>query len=374
MAQTYAAKYLAKAAISAPRDLVNSVVATLKPIHPTVLIFHCTWVCDARCEMCSNWKRGDRKLDMTLEQIDRVFQSDFWKKVEIANVSGGEPTTRNDLVEICELMIDRLPRLRKFGINTTGLTPHRAIPMIEKIAAACQRRGVIFSTRVSIDGVGEMHNLVRNVKRGFDKAYETIQAMREMQARYRFNFGVSTTIFSMNLNDAENILAWARKENLDIVFNMIRFTEPMLGNTQLAETQKPVGPDEERMRQFFLDRVRMDPLLDGQNYIYMHYADMIANGYHRLAPCPFQSQGIMLNPDGGLFFCENSKVIGNVLETDPGELYFSRAGQEHRDHVRDKECPTCLSPCQMNVAAVKQIVPYVKFLGRAMNEKRKAGR
>ena len=44
-----------------------------------------------------------------------------------------------------------------------------------------------------------------------------------------------------------------------------------------------------------------------------HYADMIANGYHRMAPCPFQTQGIMLNPDGGMFFCENSDVVGNVL-------------------------------------------------------------
>ena len=60
MAQTYAAKYLMKAAASAPRDLVNSVVAQYRPIHPTVLIFHCTFVCDARCEMCSNWERGDR--------------------------------------------------------------------------------------------------------------------------------------------------------------------------------------------------------------------------------------------------------------------------------------------------------------------------
>jgi hypothetical protein len=176
----------------------------------------------------------------------------------------------------------------------------------------------------------------------------------------------------MNLRDAENILAWARKEKLDIVFNMIRFTEPMLGNTGLEQTQKPVGPDEERMRQFFLDRLRMDPLMDGQNYIYMHYADMIANGYHRLAPCPFQSQGIMLNPDGGLYFCENSDAIGNVLDTDPGELYFRKTSQAHRDEVRDKQCPTCLSPCQMNVAAVKQVVPYVKFLARATNEKRKA--
>ena len=72
MAQTYAAKYLTKAAISAPRDIVNSYVARFKPIHPTVLIFHCTFVCDARCEMCSNWQRGDRKNDMTLEQIEQA--------------------------------------------------------------------------------------------------------------------------------------------------------------------------------------------------------------------------------------------------------------------------------------------------------------
>jgi MoaA/NifB/PqqE/SkfB family radical SAM enzyme len=373
MAQTYAATYLLKAAASAPRDLVNAYVATFKPIHPTVLIFHCTFVCDARCEMCSNWQRGDRKADMTLEQIDRVLSSPLWKKIEIANLSGGEPTTRNDMVEISEVMLDRLPRLRKFGINTTGMTPHRAIPMLTRVAELCHKRGVIFSTRVSIDGVGEMHNDVRQVKRGFEKANETIRAMRELQRRIPFNFGISTTIFTKNLADAENILAWARKENLDIVFNMVRFTDPMLGNSDLAETCKPVGRDEARMRDFFLERVRMDPLLDGQNYIYMHYADMIANGYHRLAPCPFQTQGIMLNPDGGLFFCENSDVVGNVLTDDAEELYFREASQKHRDWIRDQKCPGCLSPCQMNVSAVKQIVPYVKFLVRASGEKRKGG-
>ncbi|HEX6571233.1 MAG TPA: hypothetical protein VF055_04360, partial [Steroidobacteraceae bacterium] len=123
-----------------------------------------------------------------------------------------------------------------------------------------------------------------------------------------------STIFNKNIDDTENILAWAKREKLDIVFNMVRFTDPMLGNGDLAETCAPVGEEEERMRQFFLDRVRMDPLLDGQNYIYMHYADMIANGYHRTAPCPFQTQGVMLNPDGGMFFCELSDVVGKVTE------------------------------------------------------------
>jgi sulfatase maturation enzyme AslB (radical SAM superfamily) len=371
MAQTYALQYLAKAAVSAPRDILNSYLARFTPIYPTCLIFHCTFVCDARCEMCSNWQRGDRKSDMTLAQIDAVFQSRLWKNVEMAMLSGGEPTTRNDMVEVSQVFLDRLPKLRKYGINTTGLTPHRAIPMIEKVAAACHEKGVIFSCRVSIDGVGEMHNEVRQVKNGFAKANETITAMRELQKRVPFNFGVSTTIFNRNIDDCENILAWARKEGLDIVFNMVRFSDPMLGNADLSNTVKPIGRDEERLRRFFLDRVRMDPLMDGQNYIHMHYADMIGNGYHREAPCPFQTQGIMLNPDGGLFFCENSQVVGNVLTEDPEELYFRVTSQKHRDWIRETQCPTCLSPCQMNVAAVKQVVPYVKFLIRATREKRR---
>ena len=143
------------------------------------------------------------------------------------------------------------------------------------------------------------------------------------------------------------------------------------GNEQLEVKWKPIGPEEERMRQFFLDRVRMDPLMDGQNYIYMHYADMIANGYHRTAPCPFQTQGIMLNPNGDLFFCENSDVVGNVKQDDAEAIYFRASSQEHRRMIRDEKCPTCLSPCQMNVAAIKQVVPYARFLVRASIEKRR---
>jgi MoaA/NifB/PqqE/SkfB family radical SAM enzyme len=371
MAQTYAAKYLTKAALSAPRDLVRGVVAKYTPLHPTVFIFHCTFVCDARCEMCSNWTRGDRKTDLTIDEIERTFSSRLWKDIENASLSGGEPTTRNDMVDICRLMIDKFPKLRKLTINTTGLTPHRAIPMLTEVVKMCHDRGVIFSTRVSIDGVNEMHNRVRNVSRGFEKANQTIAAMKALQKRYSFNFGISSTIFSQNLDDAENILAWAKREKLDIVFNMVRFTDAMLGNEELAGELRPIGPEEERMRRFFLDRVRHDPLLDGQNYIYMHYADMIANGYRRTAPCPFQTQGVMLNPNGDLFFCENSEVVGNTRQEDPEVIYFRATSQEHRRKIRDEKCPTCLSPCQMNVAAIKQVVPYARFLVRASIEKRR---
>src|SRR5688572_32819077 len=126
--------------MSAPRDLVRSAVAKYTPLHPTVFIFHCTFVCDARCEMCSNWTRGNRKEDMTLAQIEQTFSSNLWKHIENASISGGEPTTRNDLVDIARVMIDKFPKLRKLTLNTTGITHHRAIPMLTKIVELCNER------------------------------------------------------------------------------------------------------------------------------------------------------------------------------------------------------------------------------------------
>jgi MoaA/NifB/PqqE/SkfB family radical SAM enzyme len=369
---TFTAKYLARAAAGVPRDLVNSFIASaIKPIRPTVLIYNCTFVCDARCEMCNNWKRGDRKSDMTLEQLDGAMNHPFWGAVENLNISGGEPTTRNDLPELTELLVRRLPRVRKVGINTTGLTPHRAIPQLTRIVEFCAARDLPISVRVSLDGIGEIHDQVRQVKRGFDKAGETIAAMEALARKHdQFQFGIAATIFATNMQDAKNILAWARERDLDIVFNMLRFTDAMLGNRELENTIRLKMAEEDFMRQFFLERVQEESVLSGQSFQYLHYADMIANGYVRTMPCPFRSQGLLLNPDGELFYCENSKPLGNVLQTPAGELYFKAEHLADRATFEDTICKNCLSPCQVNVGAMKQVVPYAKFLWRAYRLKR----
>jgi MoaA/NifB/PqqE/SkfB family radical SAM enzyme len=369
---TFRLHYLAKAAAGVPRDLVNTFVsAKIHPIRPTVLIYNCTWVCDARCTMCNNWKWGDRKSDMTLAQLEPVMNHPFWGAVENLNISGGEPTTRNDLPEIVEMFQRHLPRLRKIGINTTGLTPHRAIPMLTRIVEFCAKNGILISIRVSLDGIGDVHNQVRDVKRGFEKASQTIEAMQALSKTHdNFQFGIASTIFATNMEDAENILAWARTKGLDVVFNMLRFTDAMLHNKQLEEKIGFREREETFMRKFFLDRVQEESVLSGQAFMYLHYADMIANGYQRTMPCPFQSQGLLLNPNGDLHYCENSEKLGNVLDDPAESLYFKAENLMHRQHLKDKVCPTCLSPCQVNVGAMKQFVPYAKFLKRAYQVKK----
>ena len=216
-----------------------------------------------------------------------------------------------------------------------------------------------------------MHDQVRAVKRGFDKACKTIEAMQALAKKHdNFQFGIAATIFATNMPDAENILAWARTRDLDVVFNMLRFTDAMLHNKELEEKIGFREREETFMRKFFLDRVEEESVLSGQSFMYLHYADMIANGYHRTMPCPFQSQGLLLNPNGDLHYCENSQKIGNVLDEPAETLYFRAENLAHRQHIKDKVCPTCLSPCQVNVGAMKQFVPYAKFLKRAYQVKR----
>ena len=369
---TFRLQYIAKAAAGVPRDLVNTFIsAKVHPIRPTVLIYNCTWVCDAKCTMCNNWKWGNRKEDMTLEQLEPVMDSPFWGAVENLNISGGEPTTRLDLPEMVELFQRRLPRLRKIGINTTGLTPARAIPMLTRIVKFCAEHELLISIRVSLDGIGDVHDQVRAVKNGFDKASQTIEAMQELSKEYpNFQFGIASTIFAKNLDDAENILTWARTKGLDVVFNMLRFTDAMLHNGGLKETIGFQEREETFMRRFFLDRVKEESVLSGQSFMYLHYADMIANGYHRTMPCPFQSQGLLLNPNGDLHYCENSQKIGNVLDDSAESLYYKAENLLHRQKIKDEVCPTCLSPCQVNVGAMKQFVPYAKFLKRAYQVKK----
>jgi MoaA/NifB/PqqE/SkfB family radical SAM enzyme len=369
---TFRLNYLAKTAAGVPRDLVNTFInSRIHPIRPTVLIYNCTWVCDAKCEMCANWKFGDRKSDMTLAELEPALASPFWGAVENLNISGGEPTTRLDLPEMVALFHKHLPRLRKIGINTTGLTPARAIPMLTKVVKFCAEHGLLVSIRVSLDGIGDVHAQVRHVKQAFERAGRTIDAMQALAAGHpNFQFGIASTIFAANMEDAENILAWARSKGLDVVFNMLRFTDAMLHNKSLEEKVGFKEREEQFMRRFFLDRVQEESVLSGQAFMYLHYADMIANGYHRTMPCPFQSQGLLLNPNGDLHYCENSQKIGNVLDEPAEALYFRAENLLHRQHLKDDVCPTCLSPCQVNVGAMKQFVPYAKFLKRAYQVKR----
>ena len=155
---------------------------------------------------------------------------------------------------------------------------------------------------------------------------------------------------------------------------MLRFTDNMLGNRDLEETVGFKQREEEFMRQFFLERVQEESVLSGQAFMYLHYADMIANGYVRTMPCPFRSQGLLLNPNGDLFYCENSDLLGNVLDSQRRRAVFQGRAPRPPRRVRRRhlqELPQPLPGQRGRHEAVRAVreVPGARLQGQAQPER-----
>ncbi len=141
------------------------------------------------------------------------------------------------------LMIDKFPKLRKLTHQH-----HRADAAPRHPDADQGRRDVPRAQRDLLDARLDRRRR-RHARRGAQREATASRrparpsrAMQELQKTYRFNFGISSTIFSKNLDDAENILAWAKKEKLDIVFNMVRFTDADAGQRELEGTSSRSAP------------------------------------------------------------------------------------------------------------------------------------
>ncbi len=367
--KAYVGKLLRRSAPAVPLDFVKTqVVGRFKPIPPVVLILNVSYKCDSKCVMCNSWKLPYHD-DLTTDDYRTAFESDLFRSIEYVGITGGEPTLRRDMVELVRIMSDNMPRLRKMTLNTNGFVAERVVPVLEGIIDVANERDFLFGTRVSLDGVGDAHENIRRVWNAFDRSMKTVRAMQELQKKKFFNFGISFTFTSQNTDEGQKIYDFCKKEDLNVVFSIARYSELAFGNMDLVESTELKPEDFPRLTEFFRERVRESGVLDGDAFLYQAYAKMFSNGMRRAMPCPSMDQGVLLNPNGDLHYCENSSKIGNVRTDDPVESYYNSANLTQRQMVIDKICPSCASPCFVNAAAMKQVFPYLKFLVELGGEK-----
>jgi len=136
---------------------------------PSEAIIAVTLNCNARCVMCNIWQNKIknevpptlyRRLPSTLKEI---------------NITGGEPFLRNDLPEIIQVMKQTCPQARLL-INTNGYLTKQ----IQKMAPLILRIDHRIALRVSLDGWGKQHDLIRRLPHFFDHAIETLSYCKKI--------------------------------------------------------------------------------------------------------------------------------------------------------------------------------------------------
>ncbi|HPF08971.1 MAG TPA: radical SAM protein, partial [Candidatus Cloacimonadota bacterium] len=142
------------------------------PMNYTVSLLY---TCNSRCNTCRIWKKKAHNL--SVDEYRKIFRgvgrSPYW-----ITFSGGEPFLRNDIVDVVST-IYQVSRPRIINIPTNGLLVNTIIEKTAAIAKACPKAQVIIN--VSLDGIEDQHDEIRNVPGNYKKAVSTFQKLKALK-------------------------------------------------------------------------------------------------------------------------------------------------------------------------------------------------
>lgn len=344
------------------RDLYeNHVARHFKVIAPTVLHVNVNLRCNTRCAMCNIWELKSPH-ELNLEQLEAIFADPVYARIEYLLLAGGEPTLRNDLPEMIELMHRRMPRLKKLMIPSNVIHTLAVRRQYPRIARYCADHKIRLTLAVSLDGIGETHDKVRGVKGAFEKVMEAIAFLKQLQKESPFNLSLDPTIFSMNLHEMQKLKELAERLEMPITFQIAATAADYYHNDGQDNLLQLDDGGRVRMIEFLKRQAAESSLFDALAYYYAEVVENLEGALVRGLPCPFADQGLLLNPDGGLQYCHNSRPIGNALERGSGDLYYDKKNLEYRGQVRAESCPSCRMSCLFFVSLRKEVFPFLSFV------------
>ncbi|MFH1413985.1 MAG: radical SAM protein [Candidatus Omnitrophota bacterium] len=337
---------------------IESSFRTLGPKH---LLFAVTYKCNSRCRMCNIWKKKTQP-EMPLDQINKVFSDKLFQSLEIISLTGGEPTLREDLPEIIELAVKKMPKLMKIIITTNGLNPLQIQEKCSKITRICSGKGLDFFVGISLDGMAATHNYIRNIPGAFDKVNQSIAKIKDIQKNSNLRYGINCTLTPENLYDAANLRQWAEKLGVYTKFIVACSTDQFYDNKALEDDLQFKGKNREFMLSFIKRMSEEKSLLNFSAYYYSDLINILGKGEARSLPCVFLLDGFMLDPYGELSYCLLADKIGNCLESSAWELYHRPGNLIKRGQLLKSKCYNCVSSCFVETAIVKDLFGYFKFL------------
>lgn len=147
------------------------------------LILRVTNKCNASCPFCLNNyyqpSTAHKNPELSLEEYSKIASN--LKGLVLLNLSGGEPYLRQDLFEIANTFVVNSGAWL-ISSPTNGSFPERTADFAERMLA--NHKNILLKIGISIDGTGELHDRIRGVPSGYEKALETARKLKKLSAKY----------------------------------------------------------------------------------------------------------------------------------------------------------------------------------------------
>ncbi len=330
---------------------ISSILIKKRPIH---LTFFLTRRCNAKCPFCF-YLRSDGDLtnhvqELSLDEIRRISTS-LGELLWLA-FSGGEIFLRDDLPEISRLFY-RQNKPALMLLPTNGLLPDRIRDMTGQILKDCPKSTVV--VKLSLDGIGEHNDRIRNTPGSFLKTLQTYQLLRGLpDAHPNFELGINTVFCSENQDSMDELIDFVSTLHgvKTHTISLIRgnLSDKTFKAVDLKKYQHAVSRLEQNLKKkesaktyrFQGARIKAAQDILQRNLICRTNAEQ-----KRLIPCYAGTLNIVLEEAGEVFPCESLKRgLGNVRDHgyDMQKLLKSDRAKAILNSIRDRQC-YCTHEC-----------------------------
>ena len=156
-----------------------------------------------RCKHCFYWEDLNAKTnDLSVDELDKTTRNmgDLLHLI----ITGGEPYVRHDLDEVVNVFVKNT-KVGIISIPSNGYFTDRMVNKLEIMLAG--HPDVSILQNISLDNVGLKHDEFRVTKNSYEKATQTMLALRELNQRFKnLSTGVIITFNQENQDNFKEIL------------------------------------------------------------------------------------------------------------------------------------------------------------------------
>jgi MoaA/NifB/PqqE/SkfB family radical SAM enzyme len=339
-------------------------------VSPVYLVFFITNMCNAKCRHCllGNTVPVSKPRDeLSIDEIEKIARS--MDDLMFLLPTGGQPFLRKDIAEIVKIFYKET-NVRNVGIPTNGTMTERTIQFVKEVLKSCPE--IDLGIDVSIDGIEERHDDIRQVKGLFEKAVTTYKELRKLERIYpNFNVNIETTVSSYNDDHLLEMYDYFTRElGANTIFTLLTRgapKEPASKFFNMKRYEEYAVKMEEGIKERTLTGYYNFPFCDVINAKRIVRHRLIAktvkeNKYQ--VPCMAGRLGAAIFANGDVLPCElhTDMVLGNLrdFKYDFKKIWFSKKADEARKWIWDKKC-FCTYECflTLNILFNKRMYPRI---------------
>jgi len=334
---------------------------------PVYAHYGITHRCDLTCKMCGIWRYGNKKEELSLDEIQVVAKRLASIGVVQVSLGGGEPFAREDLPEICEIFT-------KAGLNTRVLT--NAVNVSEEKLQACIDAGVK-NFSISLDSLyPERFDYICEHPGSWDAAVKNMSFLANKLHGSGGLLVMNCVVSNLNLEEIPDMIRFAKALGFSVSLLPIELLPDAKAGVRNWEARfirhrpemglvaGPQGKVGDRVDRTYQEVIQMKkdgwPVFNSLPYL-QSSREYLKTGRFPAEGCDAGRLYFSISPNGQFTICHRTSHGYRHILDDGFEEFFQSAEYERKRMLEAGSCEGCMRACWIDTSSIFRT--YEGFFG-----------